>query len=54
MARERKRDKARAELPTPLLPSRQIKPAFERVAAIMQTFAAWISPADAVRGLQLP
>jgi hypothetical protein len=29
-------------------------PAFERVAAIMQTFAAWISPADAVRGLQLP
>jgi hypothetical protein len=54
MARERKRDTARAELPTPLLPWRQIKPAFERVAGIMQTFAAWISPADAVRGLQLP
>jgi len=54
MARERKRDTARAELATPLLPWRQIKPAFERVAGIMQTFAEWISRADAVRGLQLP
>jgi hypothetical protein len=54
MARERKRDKARAELPTPLLRWRQIKPAFERVAGIIQTFAAWIAPADAIRGLQLP
>jgi hypothetical protein len=54
MARERKRDKARVGLPTPLLLWRQIKPAFERVTRIMQTFAAWISPTDAVRGIQLP